>query len=209
MIFLEIRRLVTGTIEENCYVLSKNGKGLILDPGADANKIKDCIEELDIQPLAILLTHTHYDHIGALEEIRQAYNVPVYVSEYEQDWLIDPAKNLSINKEHHIRATHAEYEFSTDEPYKIGPFEFVVLETPGHSPGGVSFFFEKEEVVFTGDALFKGSVGRTDLPGSEPERLLPAIQNVLFSLPDDTRVFPGHRDDSTIVHEKETNPFFQ
>lgn len=205
---MEIKQIVTGTIEENCYLISQNDEALLIDPGDEASKIKNEIEELGVRPLAILLTHTHYDHIGAVEELRHAYHIPVYVSPLEQEWLGDPVKNFSASKEHDIRVEKAEYEWVLDKEYQIGPFEFIVLPTPGHSPGSVSLLFSKEGVVFTGDALFKGSVGRTDLPGCEPEKLLVGIQTHLFTLPDHFRVFPGHRADSTIGHEKKTNPFF-
>jgi len=203
-----IKRIVTGIIEENCYIVSLNGKALIIDPGDEPSKIKDEIEELEVRPIAILLTHTHYDHIGAVEDIRQAYGIPVYVSPLEQDWLGDPQKNFSSTKERLVKVGEAENEFVMEKIYELDGFRFKVVPTPGHSPGSVSFLFEDELVAFTGDALFKGSVGRTDLPGSEPEKLLSGIRKYLFVLPDETRIFPGHRDDSTIGHEKETNPYF-
>ena len=205
---MQITRIVTGTLEENVYILSKNNEALLIDPGGEVNKIKDEIEELGVKPLAILLTHTHYDHIGGVDEIRHAYQIPVYVSPLEQEWLGNPELNLSAQSVHPVNVGEAEFEFESHKEYHIGEFTFTVLPTPGHSPGGVSFLFEEEMVTFTGDALFRGSVGRTDLPGSQPEKLLAGIEKHLFTLPNDMRVFPGHRDDSTIGHEKQTNPFF-
>lgn len=205
---MEIKQIVTGTIAENTYIVAKNNLALVIDPGDEPSKIKNEIEEMAVRPVAILLTHTHYDHIGAVEEIRQAYNIPVYVSPKEQSWLSDSRLNLSYRTAHPIEVNPAEYEFVPYRVYTIEDFQFQVVPTPGHSPGGVSFIFKEEKVVFTGDALFRGSVGRTDLPGSEPEKLLKGIEENLFSLDDDTRVFPGHRADTTIGHEKSTNPYF-
>ena len=206
---MEIKQIVTGMIGENCYLVCQNGSALIIDPGAEPEKIKQAIETAAVKPLAILLTHTHYDHIGAVDDIRDVYEIPVYVSPLEQDWLGDPVKNFSADKSSPVTARDAEHLFEMDKFYDIGEFHFKVVHTPGHSPGSVSLLFEEDGVAFTGDALFGGSVGRTDIPGSEPEKLLPGIQKQLFTLPDDTRVYPGHRGDTTIGREKKTNPYFQ
>lgn len=203
----QIKRIITGRIEENCYVIHQEAKALIVDPGDDFSAIKEELEELNVTPTAILLTHTHYDHIGALEEVRKRYSVPVYVSDLEQAWLGNPILNLSIHSGHPITAEPAEYEFELGKTYAIEGFQFKVVPTPGHSPGGVSFVFD--DFVVSGDALFKGSVGRTDLTGSDPAALLKGIEEQLFNLPDNMRVYPGHGDETTIGYEKRTNPFFR
>lgn len=203
-----VKKIVTGMIEENCYIIHQGQDALIVDPGDETSKIKNEIEELNVRPLAVILTHAHYDHIGALEDIRTDYSIPVYISENEQDWLSDPQKNLSVYSTHEIKARPADYLFKPEETVTIGPFTFNVRPTPGHSPGGVSFIFQEDNLAIVGDALFRGSVGRTDLPGSEPEKLLPSIRRELFSLPDDTVVHPGHGLETSIGHEKAANPYF-
>ena len=203
----QIERIVTGLIEENCYVIYQEGKALIVDPGDEFVAIKKVLDDLNVTPIAILLTHTHYDHIGALEEVRKTYSIPVYVSDLEQAWLGNPILNLSVNTGHSFTAEPAEYEFELMKPYDIEGFQFKVVPTPGHSPGGVSFIFD--DFVVSGDALFKGSVGRTDLTGSDPEALLNGIKEQLLTLPDDMRVYPGHSDETTIGYEKRTNRFFR
>lgn len=205
---IQVKQVVTGMIEENCYILYSENQALLIDPGDETSKIKDQIEELGVRPIAILLTHTHYDHIGSLEDIRVDYDVPVYVSSQEQDWLGDPAANLSVNKPYEVIAKPADHLFSSLETLKIGPFTFDVVPTPGHSPGGVSFIFHEDQFVISGDALFKESVGRTDLPGSEPKRLLDGIRKHLFTLPENYAVYPGHGRDTSIGHEKAANPYF-
>lgn len=206
---MHIQRLKTGMIEENCYLIYNDEALLIIDPGEDANMLKNQIEKIQQQPVAILLTHTHYDHIGAVEELRHFYQIPVYVSLLEQEWLGDPILNLSGLGRHddiqNIIVSPAEYEFEM-KTYRLGNMSFRVVPTPGHSIGSVSFIFD--DFVVSGDALFRGSIGRTDLYSGNLEQLLHSIQTQLFVLPDEFVVYPGHGEATTIEHEKRTNPFF-
>lgn len=201
-----VDRIVTGLIEENCYIIHQDKKALIIDPGADAGSIINKVTELDVLPVAVLLTHCHFDHIGALEEIRNYYHIPVYVSPLEQSWLVNPEFNSSATFNHPIICEPAEYELEMRD-YEIADFHFKVVPTPGHSIGSVSYIFD--DFVISGDALFKGSIGRTDLYTGDYDALISGIKKHLFSLPDDFKVFPGHRDATTIGYEKETNPYFQ
>lgn len=204
----QIKQIVTGIIEENCYIIYENDKALIVDPGDETSKIKDVIESLEVLPVAILLTHTHYDHIGALQDLRVDYDIPVYVSPIEQEWLEDPVLNLSALSTKKIICDQAEYELNPVETLNIEGFTFEVVPTPGHSPGSVSFIFHEDRFIVSGDALFAGSIGKTDLHQADQDTLFNSIQTQLFTLPDDYRVYPGHRVSTTIGHEKETNPFF-
>ncbi|MEI5995494.1 MBL fold metallo-hydrolase [Candidatus Enterococcus mansonii] len=206
---LKIERIQTGEIQENCYLIYNENNLLIIDPGAEAGKIIALIEKTEKKPLAILLTHTHYDHIGAVEDIRHHYNIPVYVSPLEQEWLSNPIFNLSGLGRHDdiadIIVQPAEKEFELTD-YDLGGIKFSVVPTPGHSIGSLSFIFE--DFVVTGDALFKGSIGRTDLHTGDMQQLLHSIQTYLFTLPGEFPAYPGHGDATTIEHEKKTNPFF-
>lgn len=202
----KIKQLITGSIKENCYIIYQDKTALIVDPGADFQKIKQTIEQLHVTPIAVLLTHCHYDHIGALEETRSTYTIPVYVSSLEKDWLMSPVLNLSASLFNPIIARPAEYEFEMMKDYTLGGLEFRVVPTPGHSPGGVSFIFS--DFVITGDALFKNSIGRSDLPFSRPSDLLQGINEQLFTLANEMHIYPGHGERSTIGQEKQFNPFF-
>lgn len=206
---LKIERILTGPIQENCYLIYNDTNLLIIDPGAEAQKISTQIKRTGKVPVAILLTHTHYDHIGAVEELRSLYKIPVYVSPLEQEWLSDPVLNLSGLGRHDdiadIIVQPAEVEFEM-KSYDLGGMKFSVVPTPGHSIGSVSFIFD--DFVITGDALFKGSIGRTDLHTGDMNQLLHSIQTYLFTLPDEFPAYSGHGDATTIEHEKKTNPFF-
>ena len=204
----EIKKLPVGMAQSNCYILSNGTNALIVDPGDQAQLIINTINDLNVKPHAILLTHTHYDHIGAVEAMREKYQVPLYVSPKEKDWLTDPNKNLSSLVGNPMRLKEAETYFHPTEDVQISNFSFKVVPTPGHSPGSVSFIFEEEEVIISGDALFAGSIGRTDLPGSEPQKLIPGVRAELFTFPDHFKVYPGHGEQTTIGKEKATNPFF-
>lgn len=208
----EVKSFVTsGSAAENCYFIFNEDNLLIVDPGNDFEKIKDFVAQIGCKPVAILLTHTHYDHIGAVEDVRHFYQIPVYVSPLEQSWLGDPEKNLSGALRHDdiadIIVSPAEHELDTTF-YTIGGMTFEVRETPGHSHGSVSFVFHDDRFVVTGDALFNGSIGRTDLYTGDMSQLLTSIQSQLFTLPADFIAYPGHRGPTTIGHEMQTNPFF-
>lgn len=206
---IQVKQIETGIIGENCYIIYKGSDALIVDPGDETSKIKNELEMLGVTPIAVLLTHTHYDHIGALEDIRVDYDIPVYVSAKEQDWLGEPSLNLSTYSNHLIVANPAEFTLNPPETVTIGAFSFEVVATPGHSPGGISFIFESDGYIFSGDALFKGSIGRTDLPGSEPDKLVPAVEDQLLTLPEDFTVYPGHGKSTTVGYEKRTNTYFR
>lgn len=204
---MHIQQIPTGAIQENCYLVWQEKDLLIIDPGADAPLIIEKITAISAKPLAILLTHTHYDHIGAVDALRDFYEIPVYVSPLENDWLGNPILNLSSRHPElgGLVVRPAEHEFELKE-YMIGNIPFKVVATPGHSHGSVSFVFNT--FVVSGDALFKGSIGRTDLYTGNLEQLLHSIQTQLFTLPDDYAVYAGHGTPTTIGLEKASNPFF-
>jgi glyoxylase-like metal-dependent hydrolase (beta-lactamase superfamily II) len=198
--------IVTGAIEENCYLVSSATELLIVDPGAEAEKISAAITQLQKKPIAILLTHAHYDHIGAVETLKAAYQLPVYIHENELSWLTTPEVNLSRYsglEDCLVKATNI-YNVG---PTELGEFHFTVRETPGHSVGSVSLVFDT--FVLVGDALFAGSVGRSDFPGGDAAQLLTSIRQQLFTLPEDYLVYPGHGTPTTIGQEIHSNPFFQ
>ena len=201
----EIRRIVMDMVEENCYIVYKNDRGLIIDPGEGFEKIQKAVEELGVKIEAILLTHAHFDHIMSLDECRKYYNVPVYISPYERDWLSNPDFNGStmFRLRRAPMTEAAEFEFEENKKYELAGMNFTVLPTPGHSPGGVSFDFGKFVVV--GDALFRSGFGRYDLYGSDFNALKNSLHNVLFKLDEEKIVYPGHGDDTTIGRERHFN----
>lgn len=172
---MEIKTVVTGYLDENCYLLIQDGKCLVVDPGDNYNKIKDEIGENKV--LGVLITHSHFDHIGAL-----------------RNFLIK--RSIKIFKRSNLE----------EKEYSIGDFTFKCLYTPGHSKDSVSFYFEKEKFMLVGDFIFKESVGRTDLPGGSDEELKISIKK-LFEYPDDITLYPGHNESTTLKYEKENNPF--
>lgn len=207
---LKWTQLALGPIETNGYILeSETKEAVIFDPGDEGEKIIRFIRERRLKPLAILLTHAHFDHIGAVDVVRDHFRVPVYLHQKEADWLWDPDKNASSGFPliAPVKTRPADHLLAGEAPLNLGPFAFQVLETPGHSPGSVSYYLKEAGAVFSGDALFYGSIGRTDLYGGDQALLLESIRTKLFALPDDTVVLPGHGLTTTIRHEKATNPF--
>ncbi|MDQ0351015.1 glyoxylase-like metal-dependent hydrolase (beta-lactamase superfamily II) [Alkalibacillus filiformis] len=198
-----------GLLGTNCYIIEQNQKALVVDPGGDAEKLIQFFSENDIQPIAILLTHAHFDHIGGVEELRSYYSIDVYMHELEREWLTNPQLNGSQRFQvGEIKAEREADQFLTEGISTIDQFEFKVLHTPGHSPGSISFLFESNNVLIAGDTLFQMGIGRTDLPFGEHQTLLQSIQGKIFNLSDDTTVLPGHGPKTTVGEEKEQNPFF-
>ncbi|GFH40742.1 MBL fold metallo-hydrolase [Pseudolactococcus insecticola] len=211
---MNIQKITNPIAYENTYFLTNDTATLIIDPGNDSDKILAVIREIGKPVAAILLTHTHYDHIMGVEAVRAETGAPVYVSALEADWLYTPVLNLSGLPHHKddlpdVMVNAAEHTFETGKTYDLSGFVFTVLATPGHSQGGVSFVFETEHKVFTGDALFSGTIGRTDLNTGDVEILKNSIITQLFPLDNDYQVFPGHGPQTTIGAEKHFNPFFQ
>ncbi|RHW41070.1 MBL fold metallo-hydrolase [Neobacillus notoginsengisoli] len=198
-----------GPLQTNCYVLhDEHRQCLIFDPGEEADKLKAILAEKKLRPVAILLTHAHFDHIGAVDPIRDHYNIPVYLHENEKKWLADPARNGSayfLGGE--VRVRDAEHLLKHEGEMELGGFSFEVFETPGHSPGSVTFYFAEKGIVVSGDTLFMGSVGRTDLPGGNEKELMKSIHTKLLELPEETIVLPGHGPVTTIGDEMAANPF--
>lgn len=206
---MKITKIITGAIRENCYILSKNGYALIIDPGDEAEKIIDKITALDVYPVSILLTHAHFDHIGALDAVRKKYDIPVYIHELEEDALLESELNLSSITDKPFTTNPAEKIIYSEGPCSIGPFHFDIKHTPGHSVGSISFIFNDEKVVVSGDVLFRENIGRTDLGGGGHHVLLQSIHEKLMVLDDDFQVFPGHGMSTTIGHERQSNPFLK
>ncbi|CQR46838.1 putative metallo-hydrolase [Paraliobacillus sp. PM-2] len=204
---MNIKGLSLGELGTNGYIIYKNGEGLMIDPGGNIEIIDHWLIKNNIKPIAILLTHAHFDHIGAVDDLRDTYKIPVYVHEMEADWLATPELNGSgLFPVTNVSCRPADY-FIKEGRMEIGQFKFDVMHTPGHSPGGVSFIFNDKKYVISGDCIFQNGIGRTDLPGGDHTELLNSIKNKLFSLKDDFVIYPGHGPTTTIYQEKNSNPF--
>ncbi len=204
---LRVETMCLGMLETNCYLVYDDDslEGVVVDPGDEAAYIQNRIQELGLKVQAVWNTHTHGDHIGANREIVETYKVPLYVHQAEAEWLEDPERNLSMRIGFPITSPSADCFFEPGAPLELLGHSWTILHTDGHSPGGVSL--AADGIVLTGDALFAGSIGRTDLPGGDAELLMRNIREKLYSLPDETIVYPGHGPTTTIGQEKKNNPF--
>lgn len=197
-----LRLFPVGPLPTNCYLL---GETFLVDPGGTSDDLEQALESIDALE-AILLTHSHWDHIAGIESVLEAYpDCRLLCHSAEEEMLADPQQNLSTMQGEGI-GFEADAAFESSA-LRVDGEELNVLETPGHSSGGVSFHWPERNLVLSGDALFREGVGRTDLPGSDREALDESLRKVLLSLPDDTRVFPGHGPATTIGHEVAANPF--
>lgn len=204
---MNIKRFSLGPLGTNCYILYKGTEALIVDPGGEADKVISFLQEENLTPLSILLTHAHFDHIGAVEDLRTYYEIDVYLHENEKDWLANPELNRSLFFTGEAFRGKDPDHYLKPGVFQIGTFHFNIIHTPGHSPGSVSFIFEDEQLIISGDVLFQHGIGRTDLPGGSFSQLEDSLRQELYKLPDDYTVFPGHGEETSIGVEKRTNPF--
>ncbi|GEM04405.1 hydroxyacylglutathione hydrolase [Halolactibacillus miurensis] len=204
---MEVKKYTLGQLGTNGYLLMNDEDLVIIDPAGEPNRLIKEIESINIKPKAILLTHAHFDHIGALDALRDEYGVPVYLHANEHEWLENPALNGS--KYFPVKEVICQPTDHTLNagPMSIGDMHFTIIETPGHSPGGVAFVFNEERLIISGDSLFHRGIGRTDLPLGDYDTLIHTIKEQLFHLPDDYVVYPGHGPATTIGDEKKLNPF--
>lgn len=197
---LNIKTVPAGIYEANCYILvDEDTKDcVIIDAGGDADKIETAVESMIGKPKYVILTHGHFDHVGGVEEICSKYNIPFYISRADEEYM---------EKDSSVFGTlpKASVYIKEGDTIKLGSYEIKVIETPGHTKGGLCFFVDNK--VFTGDTLFQGSVGRTDFPGGDMNEIISSIKNKLLPLGDDVEVYPGHGPSSSIRFEKMRNPY--
>lgn len=207
---MDILPIPTGAYQEMCYLVwGAQKKTLIFDPGYDADHIVQCLEQHDLQVIAFVLTHTHYDHINALADLHDQHPAPIYVHSKDWAWAFDGRNQAAPYYPRPRRPETDDIHWLENfSDYTLADLHFQCLETPGHTPGGCCILFPENGIMLTGDTLFKGSCGRTDLPGGSPRQLKDSLKK-LKQLPDGIQIFPGHGDSSTIGHEKATNFFMQ
>ena len=194
--------ITVGTFEVNCTILSWGDKAWIVDPGSEAAKIADLLAKANLTPEAILLTHAHFDHIGAIPALQERWpGLPVYVHPEDDMVLTHPLNSFPPDYPPIDRPKDIKSTLTLD-----GVNGVTVIETPGHTPGGVCYYFAEDKLLLSGDTLFCGSIGRTDLPGGDFATLKASLRR-LTVLPDDTTVIPGHGVFTTIGYEKDSNPF--
>jgi hydroxyacylglutathione hydrolase len=206
---MDARCLTVGPVQENCWIVRRDGsdRALVVDPGDEAPRILELVEELGVTVEAILLTHTHFDHIGAVAPLARATDAPVYCPELETAVLADIMRYVPWPGFGPFESYDADETVSGGERLTLAGLELDVIFVPGHSPGHVAYSIPDEQVVLSGDVLFHGSVGRTDLPGGDHATLLASIATLLERLPDETRVLPGHMGVTTLGRERAGNPF--
>ena len=201
---MERLTIQVGGFEVNCSILSESGTAWIVDPGQEADRIIDLLAKKGLEPAAVLLTHAHFDHIGGIPRLVEKFpDLPVYVHEKDAPMIGHPLNQLPPEYTSFAKPSN----LATLDKLEV-PEGLEILETPGHTPGGVCYYFPKGKLLLSGDTLFAGSVGRTDLPGGDMATLMDSLRK-LAALPDDTLVIPGHGMHTRIALEKNGNPFLQ
>jgi glyoxylase-like metal-dependent hydrolase (beta-lactamase superfamily II) len=206
---MDVRVFTVGPVAENCFIARKEGsdRGLVVDPGDEPDRILGAVEDLGLTVEAILVTHCHFDHIGAVAPVAEATGAPVWCPQIETPVLADIMSFVPWPGFGPYESYEADHTVSGGERLSLAGLEIDVIFTPGHSPGHVTYSVPDEQALFSGDVLFRGSVGRTDLPGGDWGTLLESIRGLVDSFPEETTVYPGHMGITTLGAERATNPF--
>jgi glyoxylase-like metal-dependent hydrolase (beta-lactamase superfamily II) len=206
---LDVRMLTVGQIAENCFLLRREGsdRALVVDPGEEPGRILAAIEEMGVTVEAILITHCHFDHIGAVAPVAAETGAPVYCPTIETPMLADIMAFVPWEEFGPYESYEADEKVSGGEALELAGLELDVIFTPGHSPGHVTYSVRGEEAIFSGDVLFQGSVGRVDLPGGDWPTLAESIRGLLEAHSSETTVYPGHMGITTLGAERASNPF--
>jgi hydroxyacylglutathione hydrolase len=204
-----VERVIVGPFQENCYVIGDedSGIGALIDPGDEAPRIALTVERMGLSISQIIVTHAHIDHVGAIAPLTDEFLCPVLMHEEAEAMLQTMPQQAMMMGMRFGKVPKVDRHIADDEMLEVGNLRLRSLYTPGHAPGHLAFYAEEQEIVLSGDALFAGSVGRTDLPGGSMEVLLRSISERLLTLPDATRVLSGHGPETTIGRERMTNPF--
>lgn len=201
-----IKNLLVGSIETNCYIVNdEKHNTVIIDPGDNGDIILQYIEREGLMPKAILLTHAHYDHIGACDLLRDKFAIPIVLCEGEEPVIESTAYNLSLEFDESYSSKY-DRVLNDGEVYKVGDLTFKTIHTPGHTPGSACYYMENEKVLFSGDTLFFASIGRTDFPLSSTRDMLSSLEKLKI-LDVNTKVYPGHGQSTTIKFELANNPY--
>ncbi|HWM54158.1 MAG TPA: MBL fold metallo-hydrolase [Solirubrobacterales bacterium] len=206
---LDVRQLTVGPVAENCYLVRRedSDRGLIVDPGEEPERILAEVEAAGMEVEAILITHCHFDHIGAVAPVARETGALVYCPEIEVPVLADIMSFVPWEGFGPFESYEADEKVSGGEALELAGLTLDVVFTPGHSPGHVTYAVRDEDALFSGDVLFQGSVGRVDLPGGDGPTLIRSIQGLVESYPDEAVVYPGHMGVTTLGTERATNPF--
>ncbi len=205
---IRIKSLLVGMVQTNCYLIynDETKEAVIVDPGDSAGQItKKCVE-YGVKPVAILLTHGHFDHIMAAEPLREEWGAKIYSSAKEVEILEDGNKNLMLKWYRKPYSLTPDVTFVDGEEFEMIGFKWKMILTPGHTSGSCCYYIAEEDVLFSGDTLFQLSYGRIDFPTGSGRDMLASVKKLLTTLPEDTMVYPGHNDMTTIGHEKKYNP---
>jgi hydroxyacylglutathione hydrolase len=208
---MDVRMFTVGPVQENAFLVRRDNAdtALLVDPGDEPEKLINAIEALNVSLEAILLTHTHFDHVGAVAPVARATNAPVYCPQLETRVLADIMSYVPWPGFGPFESYDADHTVAGGEKLQIAGFDIDVIFTPGHSPGHVTYALAEERALFSGDVLFQGSIGRTDLPGGDAPTLLRSIESLLDAYPDETVVHPGHMGLTTLGRERASNPFLR
>ena len=202
---MDVRTFTVGPVQENCHVAIQDGQAIVVDPGDEAPRLLEAIDALGVEVAAILLTHTHFDHVGAVAPVARATGAEVWCPELEVPVLADIMTYVPWPGFGPFESYDADHTVAGGETLSLAGLELEVLFTPGHSPGHVTYAVPG--AIFSGDVLFQGSIGRTDLPGGDHATLMQTLATLVEALPDETVVYPGHMGNTTIGRERATNPF--